>query len=287
MTAKIIDGKAIAQRIREDIKNKIKEYKQKPGLAVILAGEDEASKIYVKNKEKDCQEIGFYSEIHKLNKNISEKELINLINKLNISDKIHGIIVQLPLPEHIKEETVINTILPEKDVDGFTYINAGKLFTGNNGLLPCTPAGCVELIKSTGIEIKGNDAVIIGRSNIVGKPMAILLMQEHATITICHSKTKNLKEITRRADILIAAIGRSKMITADMVKEGSVIIDVGMNKDENGKLCGDVDFENVKEKASFITPVPGGVGPMTRAMLMKNTLQAFLIITNGGKIDEK
>ncbi|MCX8094075.1 MAG: bifunctional methylenetetrahydrofolate dehydrogenase/methenyltetrahydrofolate cyclohydrolase FolD [Candidatus Goldbacteria bacterium] len=282
MTAKIIDGKTIAQKIREKIKNEIKEFKQKPGLAVILVGNDEASNIYVKNKEKDCQEIGFYSEIHKLPEDISEEKIKELINKLNNSDKIHGIIVQLPLPNHIKEETVINTILPEKDVDGFTYINAGKLFTGNKGLLPCTPAGCIELIKSTGVEIKGKEAVVIGRSNIVGKPMAMLLMQEHATITICHSKTKNLKEITKRADILVAAIGKPKMITEDMVKDGAIIIDVGMNKDENGKLCGDVDFENVKEKVSYITPVPGGVGPMTRAMLMKNTLTAYLNI-NGGK----
>lgn len=283
MSAKIIDGKTIAQKIREDIKNKIQEFKEKPGLAVVLVGDDEASKIYVKNKEKDCQEIGFYSEVHKLPANTSETELINLIKNLNISDKIHGIIVQLPLPDHIKEETVINTILPEKDVDGFTYINAGKLFTGNNGLLPCTPAGCIELIKSTGVEIKGKEAVIVGRSNIVGKPMAILLMQEHATITVCHSKTKNLNEVTKKADILIAAIGRAKMIKTDMIKEGAIVIDVGMNKDENGKLCGDVDFEHVKEKASFITPVPGGVGPMTRAMLMKNTLDAYLIKNNGGK----
>lgn len=278
MNAKIIDGKMIAAKIREEIKNKIIKFKQKPGLAVILVGNDEASKIYVKNKEKDCQEIGFYSEVHELPENTSEKELLDLIHKLNISDKIHGIIVQLPLPDHINEEIVINAILPEKDVDGFTYINAGKLFTGNNGLLPCTPAGCIELIKSTGVEIKGKNAVIIGRSNIVGKPMAILLLQNHATITICHSKTRNLKEITKTADILVSAIGKPKMITADMVKENSIIIDVGINKDEKGKLCGDVDFENVLEKVSFITPVPGGVGPMTRAMLMKNTLTAYLKI---------
>ncbi len=283
MAANIIDGKEIARQIREKIKNKIQAFKIKPGLAVILVGDDEASKIYVKNKEKDCNEIGFYSEVHKLEENVSEDKLINLIKHLNNSDKIHGIIVQLPLPDHIKEETVINTILPEKDVDGFTYINAGKLFTGNNGLLPCTPAGCIELIKSTGIEIKGKYAVVVGRSNIVGKPMAMLLMQEHATITICHSRTKNLNEITKKADILVAAIGKAKMIKADMVKEGAIVIDVGMNKDENGKLCGDVDFENVKEKATFITPVPGGVGPMTRAMLMKNTLEAYLLKMNGGK----
>ena len=282
MNANIIDGKLIAQKIKDEIKIKILDLKEKPGLAVILVGEDDASKIYVKNKEKDCNEIGFYSEVYKLNENTSNGELINLIKDLNNSDKIHGIIVQLPLPEHIKEEVVINTISPEKDVDGFTYINAGKLFTGNNGLRPCTPAGCIELIKSTGNEIKGKDAVIVGRSNIVGKPMAMMLMQEHATITVCHSKTRNLSEITKKADILVAAIGKAKMITADMVKEGSIIIDVGMNKDENGKLCGDVDFENVKEKVAFITPVPGGVGPMTRAMLMKNTLHAYLLKKNGG-----
>lgn len=287
MSAKIIDGKIIAQKIREDIKNKIQEFKEKPGLAVVLVGEDEASKIYVKNKEKDCQEIGFYSEVHKLHTNTSETELINLIKNLNLSDKIHGIIVQLPLPPHIRKEIIINTILPEKDVDGFTYLNAGKLFTDNNGLLPCTPTGCIELIKSTGVEIKGKEAVIVGRSNIVGKPMAMLLMQENATITVCHSKTKNLNEITKRADILVAAIGRAKMIKADMVKEGVIVIDVGMNKDENGKLCGDVDFDSVKEKASFITPVPGGVGPMTRAMLMKNTLIAFLEKNNGRNPNEK
>jgi len=283
MTSNIIDGKKIAQEIRDEIKNKIKDFKQKPGLAVVLVGEDEASKIYVKNKEKDCQEIGFYSEVHRLPEKTTENELLDLINNLNNSKKIHGIIVQLPLPDHIKEELVINSILPEKDVDGFTYINAGKLLTGNNGLLPCTPAGCIELIKRTGIDIKGKEAVIVGRSNIVGKPMAILLMQNHATITVCHSKTKDLKEITKRADILVAAIGRAKIITAEMVKDNAIIIDVGMNKDEHGKLCGDVDFDNVKEKVSFITPVPGGVGPMTRAMLMKNTLEAFLLQTNGGK----
>jgi len=283
MTSNIIDGKKIAQEIRDEIKNKIKDFKQKPGLAVVLVGEDEASKIYVKNKEKDCQEIGFYSEVHRLPEKTTENELLDLINNLNNSKKIHGIIVQLPLPDHIKEELVINSILPEKDVDGFTYINAGKLLTGNNGLLPCTPAGCIELIKRTGIDIKGKEAVIVGRSNIVGKPMAILLMQNHATITVCHSKTKDLKEVTKRADILVAAIGRAKMITAEMVKDNAIIIDVGMNKDEQGKLCGDVDFDNVKEKVSFITPVPGGVGPMTRAMLMKNTLEAFLLQTNGGK----
>ncbi|MBP7792556.1 MAG: bifunctional methylenetetrahydrofolate dehydrogenase/methenyltetrahydrofolate cyclohydrolase FolD [Candidatus Goldbacteria bacterium] len=283
MSANIIDGKKLAQKIKDEIKIQIWNFNDKPGLAVVLAGDDEASKIYVKNKEKDCNEIGFYSEVHKFDNDVTEEELLNLIDKLNNSDKIHGIIVQLPLPEHINEVTVLNAIIPEKDVDGFTYINAGKLFTGNNGLLPCTPAGCIELIKSTGVEIKGKDAVIVGRSNIVGKPMAILLLQEHATITVCHSKTKNLGEITKRADILVVAIGKSKMIKSDMVKENSIVIDVGMNKDENGNLCGDVDFNSVKEKVSFITPVPGGVGPMTRAMLMKNTLNAYLQKKQGRK----
>jgi len=253
----------------------IASFSEKPGLAVVLVGDDQPSQVYVKNKEKDCQEIGFYSEVHRLPESTKEGELVDLVMNLNDKKEIHGIIVQLPLPKHINEEAAINAIHPLKDVDGFTYNSAGRLFKGTKGLVACTPAGCIEMLKSTGVEIKGKEAVIVGRSNIVGKPMAILLMKEHATITVCHSRTKDLPGVTKKADILVAAIGRAKMIKEDWVKDGAIVIDVGMNRDENNKLCGDVDFAAVKDKTSFITPVPGGVGPMTRAMLMKNTLEAY------------
>ncbi len=271
----IIDGKKMAKQIREEIAEEVKSLPEKPGLAVIQAGDNPASTTYVKHKEKDCGEIGFYSEIHRLPESTGQNELVELIMKLNDRENIHGIIVQLPLPGGISEEAAINSVSPDKDVDGFTYISAGRLFTGNNGLVACTPAGCIEIIKSTGTEIKGKNAVIIGRSNIVGKPMAMLLMQNHATVTICHSRTTGLEKTAAGADILVSAIGRPKFVKQDMVKEGAVVIDVGMNRDENNKLCGDVDFDAVKEKAAYITPVPGGVGPMTRAMLMKNTLKAY------------
>ena len=278
MSGEIIDGKAMAQKIRAKIKEEISGFDEKPGLAVVLVGEDQASQVYVKNKEKDCLEIGFYSEVHRLPETTKEQDLLKLIMDLNDKKEIHGIIVQLPVPKHINTESVINAIHPLKDVDGFTYNSAGRLFTGNKGLVTCTPAGCIKMLKSTGVELKGKEAVIVGRSNIVGKPMAILLMNEHCTITVCHSRTKDLPSVTARADVLVAAIGRAKMIKKEWVKDGAIVIDVGMNRDENNKLCGDVDFEDVKDKVSYITPVPGGVGPMTRAMLMQNTLEAYHLL---------
>jgi methylenetetrahydrofolate dehydrogenase (NADP+)/methenyltetrahydrofolate cyclohydrolase len=273
----IIDGKAMAAAVKASLKEKITKLGIKPGLAVIQVGEDSASKVYVGGKEKDAQEVGYKSELYRLPDNTAQQEILKLIEELNNRKEINGILVQLPLPDHLDEELITNSIDPMKDVDGFTYNSAGRLFTGSKCLVACTPKGCIEMIKSTGMEIKGKNAVVIGRSNIVGKPMAILLLAEHATVTICHSRTKDLAAITRQADILVAAIGRAKFVKADMVKDGAVVIDVGMNRDETGKLCGDVDFEAVKASASFITPVPGGVGLMTRAMLMSNTLEAFLM----------
>lgn len=279
----IIDGKALAAKIKAEIKDEVSGLNSKPGLAVIQVGDDPASKVYVGGKEKDALEVGFHSEIHRLPADTKQETVIELINELNENKEINGILVQLPLPKHLNEELITNTIDPLKDVDGFTYNSAGRLFTGSKCLVACTPSGCIEMIKSAGCEIKGKNAVVIGRSNIVGKPMAILLLQEHATVTICHSRTQDLPSITSKADILVAAIGKTKFVKADMVKQGAVVIDVGMNRDENGKLCGDVDFENVKDKASYITPVPGGVGLMTRAMLMKNTLEAYKMQLSGGK----
>lgn len=280
MSAKIIDGKLLARKLKGQYKEKISQLVQKgikPGLAVVIVGEDPASKIYVSWKRKDCQEIGVYSEEHALEESTNEQELISLIESLNKRKDIHGILVQLPLPSHIDEEKILNTIDPKKDVDGFHPINVGKIMIGNYDFVPCTPAGVIEMIEEAGVNIEGKECVIVGRSNIVGKPQAMLLLHKNGTVTICHSKTKDLKEACLRADILIAAVGRAKMITKEMVKPGAVVIDVGMNKDENGKLCGDVDFEQVCNIASAITPVPGGVGPMTRAMLLKNTLTAAII----------
>lgn len=277
--AQIIDGKQVSARIKQEIREettRLAEKGIKVGLAVILVGNDPASQVYVKNKEKACEECNFYSEKYLLDENVSEKELLDLIEVLNNRDEISGILCQLPLPKHLDEKTVINAINPEKDVDAFHPVNVGKIMIGDYDFLPCTPAGVMELIKETGIEIEGKECVVIGRSNIVGKPQAMLLLHKNATVTICHSRTKNLKEVTSRADILVAAVGKAKFVTEDMVKEGAVVIDVGMNRDENGKLCGDVDFENVAPKVKAITPVPGGVGPMTIAMLMKNTLNAAL-----------
>ena len=277
MSAMIIDGKAVSARIKEEIKAEVSALKEKgitPGLAVIIVGENPASKVYVANKKRTCIELGMHSEEFALPEETTQEELIALVKKLNNDDKIDGILVQLPLPSHIDERAVIDNISPNKDVDAFHPSNVGEIMIGGYRFAPCTPAGVMELIKETGIEIAGKECVIIGRSNIVGKPQALLMLQENATVTICHSKTKNLKEVVRRADIVIAAVGRAKMVTADMIKPGAVVIDVGMNRDENGKLCGDVDIESVKEVASAITPVPGGVGPMTIAMLMKNTLTA-------------
>ncbi len=273
----IIDGKAMAAAVKASLKEKIGKLAIKPGLAVILVGEDSASKVYVGGKEKDAMEVGFNSEIYRMPENTRQEEVLKLISDLNARKDINGILVQLPLPDHLDEELITNSIDPLKDVDGFTCNSAGRLFTGSKGLVACTPKGCIEMIKSTGIDIKGKNAVVIGRSNIVGKPMAILLLAEHATVTICHSRTKDLAAVTSQADILVAAIGKAKFVKPDMVKEGAVVIDVGMNRDESGKLCGDVDFEAVKPKASFITPVPGGVGLMTRAMLMANTLEAYTL----------
>lgn len=273
----IIDGKAISAQIRSEIKAEAEILTAKgvrPGLAVILVGSDPASQIYVRNKQKACEEVGFYSDTYTLAESTSEKELLDLIEILNLRKDIHGILVQSPVPKHINPDTVINAILPEKDVDCFHPENVGKLMTGNPRFLPCTPAGVVELIKRSGVDIAGKECVVVGRSNIVGKPQAIMLLAENGTVTVCHSRTKNLAEVTRRADILVVAIGKSEFITGDMVKPGAVVLDVGMNRNAEGKLTGDVNFAQVSEVASLITPVPGGVGPMTITMLLQNTVTA-------------
>ena len=275
MKAQIINGKQVSQNIKERIKKEVSELSKKgivPGLAVVIVGDDPASRVYVNSKKKACEELGMYSVEYSLPCDTTQEELIDLVNKLNEDEKINGILVQLPLPKHLDEKLVINTIKPEKDVDAFHPVNVGKIMIGDFNFLPCTPAGVMELIKETGIDIAGKECVIIGRSNIVGKPQAMLMLHKNATVTICHSKTKDLKEVVKRADIVVAAVGVANMVTKDMIKEGAVVIDVGMNRLENGKLCGDVDFEGGSEVASFITPVPGGVGPMTIAMLMENTL---------------
>ncbi|MBR6338369.1 MAG: bifunctional methylenetetrahydrofolate dehydrogenase/methenyltetrahydrofolate cyclohydrolase FolD [Ruminococcus sp.] len=273
----IIDGKAVSQSVKDSIKQEVAELKAKGieiGLAVVIVGDDPASKVYVRNKKLACEYVGFNSYEYALPAETTEEELLALVDKLNNDDKVDGILVQLPVPKHINDKVVIDNIRPDKDVDAFHPVNVGKIMIGDYSFLPCTPAGVMELIASTGTEIAGKECVVIGRSNIVGKPQAMLLLHKNGTVTVCHSKTKNLAEVTSRADILVAAVGRAKMITKEYIKEGAVVIDVGMNRDENGKLCGDVDFEDCKDKASFITPVPGGVGPMTIAMLMKNTLTA-------------
>ena len=275
---KLISGKEVSTSIRAKIKEEAQklrdDYGIQPGLAEILVGNDPASQIYVRNKQKACEEVGFHAFEYRLNENSTQEQLLDLIGVLNKDNKVHGILVQLPLPGHIDPQTVINTISPEKDVDAFHPINVGKIMLGDYEFLPCTPAGVMELIDSTGVEISGKNCVVVGRSNIVGKPMAMLLLHRNATVTICHSRTKNLAEVCAGADILVSAVGKAHFITADMVKEGAMVIDVGMNHDENGKLCGDVEFSTVEPKASYITPVPGGVGPMTITMLMKNTLRA-------------
>lgn len=273
----LIDGKAVSLQVKQQVKQECDKLKTKgvtPGLAVIIVGDDPASQVYVRNKEKACEECGFYSVKYALDADTTQSELNALIDKLNKDEKINGILCQLPLPKHLDDKEVINRIDPIKDVDAFHPVNVGAIMIGDYNFLPCTPAGVMELIHSTGVNVTGKKAVVIGRSNIVGKPMAMLLLHENATVEITHSKTLDLKSITKEADILVAAIGRAKFVTADMVKNGAIVIDVGMNRDENGKLCGDVDFENVKDKCSFITPVPGGVGPMTISMLMRNTLTA-------------
>ncbi len=276
---KIINGKEISAAIRQEIKAEVQEMKKKPGLAVILVGEDPASKVYVRNKNLACEEVGIYSEMYTLPTETTRDQLLSLVEQLNESPNIHGILVQLPLPKHLDAEEVIMAINPEKDVDAFHPINVGKIMIGNFDFLPCTPAGVMELLKRSGIEIAGKECVVIGRSNIVGKPQAMLLLHENATVTICHSRTKDLAEVCRRADIIVSAVGRAKFVTPDMVKDGAVVIDVGMNRDENGKLCGDVDYESVSQKTLYITPVPGGVGPMTITMLLKNTVTAAKRLT--------
>ncbi len=273
----IIDGKAVSAQVKERIRLETELLKKngvEVGLAVVIVGDDPASKVYVRNKKKACETVGFNSYEYALPAETTEEELLSLVEQLNNDDKVNGILVQLPLPSHLDDKVIINNILPEKDVDAFHPVNVGKIMIGDYNFLPCTPAGVMELIASTGTDVAGKECVVIGRSNIVGKPQAMLLLHKNGTVTICHSKTKNLKEVCSKADILVAAVGRAKMITSDYIKEGAVVIDVGMNRDENGKLCGDVDFEGCKEKAGYITPVPGGVGPMTIAMLMQNTLTA-------------
>ena len=278
--AKIIDGKAISAEIKEELKEKVAEYKKQGveiTLAVVKVGNDPASAVYVRNKEKACDEVGFYSEKYALPASTTQKELNDLVDELNARPEISGILCQLPLPKHLDDKEVIARINPIKDVDAFHPVNVGAIMIGDYHFLPCTPAGIMELIHSAGVDPMGKKAVVIGRSNIVGKPMAMLLLHENATVEIAHSKTQNLADVTKSADILVAAVGKAKFVTADMVKPGAVVIDVGMNRDENGKLCGDVDFESVAPKCSFITPVPGGVGPMTISMLMQNTLTAAKI----------
>lgn len=273
----IIDGKKISQEIKDEVKEQVAELKAQGTeitLAVVKVGDDPASAVYVRNKEKACEYVGMNSKKIEKPADTTEEELLDLIADLNNDDSINGILVQLPLPDHIDENKILLAIDPNKDVDGFHPVNVGKMVIGEKSFLPCTPAGIVEMIKHSGLDIEGKECVIIGRSNIVGKPMAILMLRENATVTITHSRTKDLKDVCKRADILIAALGKAKFVTEDFVKEGAIVIDVGMDRDENGKLCGDVDFENVKDIASAITPVPGGVGPMTVTMLIVNCLNS-------------
>lgn len=280
--AYIIDGKKISAEIKDETKAKISQLKEQGvevSLAVVQVGDNPASCVYVRNKKKACEYVGIRSVSHELPGETTEEELLELIDKLNKDDSINGILVQLPLPKHMDENKVIDAISPYKDVDGFHLMNVGALSTGQNGFISCTPYGIIQLLKRSGIEIEGKHCVIIGRSNIVGKPMSMLLLRENGTVTIVHSKTKNMKEITKQADILVVAIGKPKFIDDTYVKEGAVVIDVGINRDENNKICGDVDFDKVEGKASAITPVPGGVGPMTIAMLMNNCLEAMAKIT--------
>ena len=275
--AKIIDGKAISLAIKDELKEKVAEYKNKGidiTLAVVKVGNDPASAVYVRNKEKACEYVGINSRTLALPEETTQEELLNIVRELNEDDTVNGILVQLPLPKHIEESEVLLAINSTKDVDGFHPVNVGKMVIGEDTFLPCTPAGIIEMLKRSDIDIEGKECVVIGRSNIVGKPMSLLMLKENATVTIAHSRTKDLKEVTKRADILVAAIGKPKFVTADYVKEGAVVIDVGMDRDENGKLCGDVDFESVEPKVSAITPVPGGVGPMTVTMLLVNCLRS-------------
>ena len=274
--ATIMDGKALAAKVKEEVGKKAAELSAKPALAVIIVGDNPASRVYVNGKKKDCEECGFYSEEYALPAEITQKQLLDLIDELNNRADMDGILVQLPLPDHLDEREVLRAIRPDKDVDCFHPYNVGKLMIGEDGFVPCTPYGVVRMLKEYNIDIRGKHCVVVGRSNIVGKPQAILMLREDATVTICHSRTPDLAEQCRKADILVAAVGRVGLIGADMVKEGAVVIDVALNRNEQGKLCGDVRYEEVAEKASYITPVPGGVGPMTRAMLMENTLYAAI-----------
>ncbi|MGH0606583.1 bifunctional methylenetetrahydrofolate dehydrogenase/methenyltetrahydrofolate cyclohydrolase FolD [Bacillus mycoides] len=277
MVAVIIKGNEVAEKKRAQLKEKVVKLKEQgivPGLAVILVGEDPASRSYVKGKEKGCEQVGIYSELIELPETITEERLLVEIDRLNGDDHINGILVQLPLPKHIEEKAIIERISPEKDVDGFHPISVGRMMTGQDTFLPCTPHGILELVKETNLDISGKHVVVIGRSNIVGKPVGQLFLNENATVTYCHSKTQNIKELSKLADILIVAVGRPKMVTADYIKEGAVVIDVGVNRLETGKLCGDVDFDNVLDVAGYITPVPKGVGPMTITMLLHNTVES-------------
>ena len=279
--AQIIDGKAISRQVREEIAAEVVSFKEKyncaPGLAVVIVGNDPASQVYVRNKKRGCEEVGFYSESYELDESTTQEELNALVEKLNNDEKIHGILVQLPLPKHLNETEVLLRIKPEKDVDAFHPYNVGKIMIGNHDLLPCTPAGVMVLLEKSGIDVTGKKCVVIGRSNIVGKPMAMLLLHANGTVTVCHSKTQKLADICREADILVASIGKPEFVKGDMVKEGAVVVDVGINRLDSGKLVGDVAFSEVEPKVSYITPVPGGVGPMTITMLLKNTLTAAKI----------
>ena len=270
----LLDGKYLAAQIREMVRNEAADLPRRPGLAVVLVGEDPASRVYVNSKRRDCEVCGIYSEEYTLPSQISQEMLLELMETLNARTDIDGILLQLPLPSHLDEQVILSALSPDKDVDGFHPMSAGNLLLGRDGFIPCTPAGIMLLLNAYGIDPAGKRAVVIGRSNIVGKPMGILLLREDATVTLCHSKTQNLPELCRQADIVISAAGRRGMITGDMIKPGAAVIDVSMNRDENGKLCGDVDFASVAQAAGWLTPVPGGVGPMTRALLMKNTLLA-------------
>ena len=274
MAANVIDGKALAAKCKARVAQEVRSFSRRPGLAVIIVGDNPASRTYVNSKRKDCEECGIYSEEYALPAEAGQDALMEVIRTLNAREDIDGILCQLPLPEGYDEEAVLLAIDPDKDVDGFHPVNVGRLSTGQPCFVPCTPAGVMEMLRECGIDPKGKECVVVGRSNIVGKPMAMLLLAAHGTVTICHSRTRDLGEVCRRADILVAAVGKRDLITADMVKEGAVVIDVAMNRNDAGKLCGDVDYGPVSEKASYITPVPGGVGPMTRAMLMENTLYA-------------
>jgi len=273
----LIDGKAVSSKVKEEVAAQVQQLNQQGisvGLDVVLVGENPASKVYVRNKHKDCQKVGIRSAVHNLPPETTEEELIHFVQRLNNDSNVNGILVQLPLPGHLSEEAVIAAIDPGKDVDAFSVGNVGKIMLGKYDFLPCTPAGVMELLAHYNIDVKGKHCVVIGRSNIVGKPMAMLLMHAHATVTICHSRTVDLASITRQADLIVAAVGREGIVTGEMVKEGAILIDVGMNRNAEGKLCGDIDFDSAEKKASYITPVPGGVGPMTRAVLLKNTIKA-------------